>query len=155
MKKFLKLWQLYEAATKLREEAETVNSAEQQAYIEPLFIKAFPALSAQGITYSTSWQCDDEEEAIAAWEKEMDIDAYCSKIAAKNAPLIDELKEKEREAERNVVNAALDMLENDAKSKSLTDEEKQRVRGVMNTEGYNRDRVKFLEQLKKLADSIK
>jgi len=54
MKKFLQTWLIYEFAKELRKEAEKANSAEQQAYIEPLFAKAFPELSAKGITYKDS-----------------------------------------------------------------------------------------------------
>jgi hypothetical protein len=155
MKKFLKAWLIYESVKELRKEAEEANSAEQQAYIEPLFAKAFPELSANGIKYKDSWKCDEEQESIKAWEIAEGIDVFCSDVAARVSPFINKLIQKERVAEDNALNAALDMMENDEKSGTLTIEEKQRFREAINTKGYNRERNKLIDYLQKYVDSVK
>ena len=149
-------WAAYEAAKISRKEAEAANNAEQQAHIEPLFIKAFPELAAKGITYNKSWSCGAEQcAAITAWESESGIEAFCSEVAAKNGPRIDELKKLELKAQDEVLNFALDMMERDVNPDVLTDEQKQRVRELLNTKGWNRDRQKFLESLEKFVVTIR
>ena len=155
IKKFLKAWLIYEAAKEQSKEAEEANSAKQLAFIEPLFAKAFPELSAKGITYDDSWKCDNEHDAIEAWEIADGIDAFCSDVAARVGPLIDELKRKEREAEDNAINAALDMMENDPKSNILTREEKKRFREIVNRKDYTRERQNLIDYLQKFVDSAK
>jgi hypothetical protein len=155
MKKFLKEWLIYESAKELRKEVEEVNISEQDAYIEPLFAKAFPKLSTKGIKYKDSWKCDEEQEAIEAWEIAEGIDAFCTEVAARVGPHIDELRRKEREAEDNAINAALDMLEKDVNPDVMTNEDKQRFREIVNTEGYTRERQKLLVYLQMFVDGKK
>ena len=155
MKKFLNAWLIYESAKELHEEAKKANSVEQLTYIEPLFAKAFPELSTKGITYSDSWQCDDEQDAIKAWEIAKGIDEFCSDVATRVSHLIDELKQKEREAEKNALNAALDMFEADVNTSTLSNEEKLRFRETVNAEGYSREKSKFIEYLQKFVDGAK
>ena len=148
-------WAAYKSAEALREEAEAANNAEQQAHIEPIFAMAFPVLVAKGITYSNSWTCGEEQyAAITAWESESGVEAFCSETAAKNGPRIDELKKLELEAQDEVLNFALEMMEHDVSPTTLTDEQKQRFREITNMKGWNRDRQKFLEILERYISGI-
>ena len=153
-KDFLLLWVLYETAKELREEAEEQNSAEQQAYIQPLFAIAFPELALKGVTYKNSWQCDDLREAITAWEESAGIEDFCEKTAAKNRDHIHQFIKAEREAEMAALNAALDMLEQDSKSE-LTVEQMRHFREKINAEGWTRERQEFIKYIQAFVDSHK
>lgn len=151
---FLANWVKYEIAKEEREKAENENSAEQQAYIGPLFAIAFPGLAAEGITYNDSWKCDNCQDAINAWEETAGIDEYCSKIAEKNRDKIDELLRLETEAQKTALNSALDMLEQDSK-RDLTPEQMQHFREKVNAKGWNYERQKFIEYIQEFIDKTR
>ena len=143
----------YEAAHELRIEAETRNSEEQQAIIEPLFAKAFSALTAEGTTYAVSWKLDNQEE-IRAFEEANGIEEICDKIARKNSARIDGLLKSEKEAEINLCNAALDILEVDARG-MLTAEQMKAMREKVNASGWTRERQKMREYIINFATKAK
>lgn len=143
----------YEAAHELRIEAELSNSEEQQAIIEPLFAKAFPTLAAEGITYASSWKLDNQEE-IRAFEEANGIEETCDKIARKNSARIDGLLKSEKEAEINLCNAALDILEVDARM-ALTAEQMKAMREKVNASGWTYERQKMREYIIEFANNAR
>ena len=139
----------YEAAHELRTEAEAINSAEQQAAIEPLFAEAFPDVVAKGTTYAESWKLDIEDE-IQEWEEKSGISDICDKILNKHKERIDGLLKSEKEAEINLCNAALDVLEVDAKRR-LTPDQMRAMRERVNTRGWSYERQKMRDYILEFA----
>lgn len=135
----------YEAAHELRKEAEEENSEEQQKEIAPIFSEAFPELASKGIAYKESWKLDIEP-AINEWEEKNRISEICDRIANKHKGRINALMQSEREAEINLCNSALDILEVDAKG-SLTSEQMRTFREKVNSSSSSCERRKMCEYI--------
>lgn len=151
--KFSTAWAVYEKSRELRKNAEIENSAEQQAYIQPLFSEAFPELNKQGITYKDSWTVDEETNSkITEWEISAQINEFCEKIASKNSKRINELLQIERAAETKAINLMLDILEQDSKN-ALTPEQMKNFREKVNAEEGTHERQKIIECIKEFIDN--
>jgi hypothetical protein len=153
-KRFIEQWECYLKAKDLRIKAETNNSAEQQAYIEPLFQAAFPALAGRGIKYVDCWQCDGEQDDITAWEASAGIDAFCTKVAAKNSPVIQAFQKAEYDFQTETLNAILNLMETDARYK-LTADEMLSFRSRINSKDGYEARKKLTDFVATFVDDIK
>jgi len=140
----------YEASHELRAEVEQKNSEEQQKEIRPLFEARFPQLIGK-TSYNESWKLDREEE-IKEWEEQSGIEEICNRIANKNSKRINSLMKSEKEAELNLCNAALDVLEKDAR-RTLTEEQMTFMREKINASGWSYERQMMREFIVDFAKS--
>lgn len=138
----------YEVSHDLRVEAEKKNREEQQKAIEPLFYAHFHPITSK-YSYSDSWKLGMEKE-IEEWEEQNGIEEICNRIASKNSKQINELMRLEKEAAKNLCNAALDVLEKDAII-ALTKEQMYLMREKINVAGWSYERQKMCEWIVEFA----
>jgi hypothetical protein len=141
---FLAMWAAYQTAKEMTAQAKAHNSSEQTAAVMPMFSAEFPELAEHGYTCFSLFDDEETENKVVKWLTDSGAKKIADSIAEKNIPNIDACVRFEKMAEHTVLNAALDLLEQESQDR-LSAEEKRVFRDAVNAKGYSRERNQLLD----------
>jgi DNA-binding MarR family transcriptional regulator len=146
---FLAMWATYQTAKEMTAQAKAHNSSEQTAAVMPMFSAEFPELAEHGYTCFSLFDDEETENKVVKRLTDSGAEKIADSIAEKNIPNIDACGLKKM-AEHTVLNAALDLLEQEAQDR-LSAEEKRVFRDAVNAKGYSRARNQLLDFMAKFV----